>query len=676
MSRLYALRRTMPSWKYKPLLDELVEYCNENSIDEVILKVDTEEFSHGHPSLKWLNDYKGIMEEIKDTLTNNNIIFSINPWITVGHTDRGRDSKAVYPEIDLMVGHDGAQCTHCACHLSEGFRKVNTDLWSIYASLEPSVLWIEDDIRLHNHAPALLACFCDIHMSKFSEYIGKDITREELVKEIYKIGEPTEIRKKWLDFNRETINEVGSYFNRIVTDISRKTKLGLMTSMPKAHAVEGRDWKGFRENLAGSEGLFVRPCMCNYAEHGLRDLYFSALMIQQTMHLMGDDVVYQTELDNVPFTQYSKSIAFTKLQIFMSMANGSDGVTMNLYDHMGTLMSITPEYGKLLKDIKPALETLKIDCLHSKSHGIGFVFDQDNAYYSHVKHPESWFDTATSGDHLYDSILGLGFTTTYEESDVTILSGDMVRGFSKDKIIGLLSKGVLIDLDAYMALDEMGYGEYLGAKFVKKYYRDDKVVSGEEYFNKDFGGDDRKYLTLILPGLGTNFYFADTTAFDDAIVVSKIVDPDTNYVANMVTLYENKLGGRVAFYGVNFDDAIGVAFNHPFRKEQLSNIFKWLGKGSPAIEVSGGYYPYSFVQEKDDHIVAGVFNLSLDPWDKVVIDIPKNIVKSKVSIKKLDIASGNWVEDKNVSYTEENDKITIKYNNSLPSCDIFIVKLD
>lgn len=53
-------------------------------------------------------------------------------------------------------------------------------LYARYAQLEPSILWVEDDFRLHNHAPLVWGgCFCEEHMRLYSERAGKALTRED-----------------------------------------------------------------------------------------------------------------------------------------------------------------------------------------------------------------------------------------------------------------------------------------------------------------------------------------------------------------------------------------------------------------------------------------------------------------------------------------------------------------
>ena len=42
----YSLRRTLPPWRFGETLADLLELAPRFGIDEVIVKIDTEEFSH------------------------------------------------------------------------------------------------------------------------------------------------------------------------------------------------------------------------------------------------------------------------------------------------------------------------------------------------------------------------------------------------------------------------------------------------------------------------------------------------------------------------------------------------------------------------------------------------------------------------------------------------------
>ena len=81
----YALRRTLPPWKFDSLLSELEELAPRFKVDEIIIKIDTEEFSHGHPSLDWARSYQEKLWKAKERLSRIGILYSMNKWIKVGN---------------------------------------------------------------------------------------------------------------------------------------------------------------------------------------------------------------------------------------------------------------------------------------------------------------------------------------------------------------------------------------------------------------------------------------------------------------------------------------------------------------------------------------------------------------------------------------------------------------
>ena len=52
----YALRRTLPLWNFEENLAELAEQLPRYRVDELRVKVDSEEFTHGQPILSWIED--------------------------------------------------------------------------------------------------------------------------------------------------------------------------------------------------------------------------------------------------------------------------------------------------------------------------------------------------------------------------------------------------------------------------------------------------------------------------------------------------------------------------------------------------------------------------------------------------------------------------------------------
>jgi len=130
---LYALRRSLPNWSFDENVAELLEKLPEYGVEEVLTVIDAEEFTHGQMPMDWLRPYQQKLFRLKMELEKCGIVYSVNPFITQGMVDRGRDSREAIPGIVMCVGHDGVTSQVCACPLSEAWRSHTCQVWSLYA---------------------------------------------------------------------------------------------------------------------------------------------------------------------------------------------------------------------------------------------------------------------------------------------------------------------------------------------------------------------------------------------------------------------------------------------------------------------------------------------------------------------------------------------------------------
>lgn len=79
----YALRRTLPPWRFEENLAEMVRVLPRYRVDEVVIKVDVEEFSHGHVSLDWIRRYQERLVRIREAMQGLGIVYSLDPWTTM-----------------------------------------------------------------------------------------------------------------------------------------------------------------------------------------------------------------------------------------------------------------------------------------------------------------------------------------------------------------------------------------------------------------------------------------------------------------------------------------------------------------------------------------------------------------------------------------------------------------
>ena len=669
----YALRRTLPLWSVDKNLKELVEQLPRYGVDELIVKVDTEEFTHGQPPLRWVRAYQKHLFKIRDAMAGIGVVFSINPWITVGHCDRGRDDRRKLPGLRTVVGHDGTRCTCCACPLSTVWRKHVAAVWRLYAQTRPHIIWVEDDIRTFNHRPVQYGCFCADHMRRFSERVGRKVSREELVAAMLRPGRPHRWRKAYLDMQAEIMEETVAFLAQTVHAVSPQTSLGLMSSGARQHCLEGRRWHRFADALADGRRLYSRPPMGNYREASLRGLYYSHDSIKLTRHCLPTGTIEQTEVESMPFTQYSKSVAFTFVELAVSFAYGSHAVTMNLFDHCGTPMEDEAAFGAMLGAKKPFLAALARKAQPAGVFcGVQLLHQARESYAKRLVPGADYGSLAADGYATMEMLETHGIATTYAESRVTATSGQQLRAFSNTEIEALLGKGLLLDAMAACVLVERGFGAEMGLREIRPPEPIDKAggpFSAEEFYNRRFGGADKKFLTLTM-GVGGRPMLSRVKLLPGAEVISRVVDPDARRYDPCMIAFENTRGGRVVIHLLDLAQAFDIPFCHPHRVQQLQGAVRWLARGKPPLFVQGGVYPLGFRKDCSDHTLLGLFNLSLDAWPEVVFEFADR--REPVRLRRL-TPKGRWQQDQRLSCSQRGGRTTVCFKGAVTFDDPLFV---
>jgi len=663
----YALRRTLPPWRFDELLEELKTQLPRYRVDELIVKIDTEEFFHGQPPIQWAKNYQKRLFRVREAMESLGVVYSLNPWITVGHCDRGRDSLSEVRGMQGMVGHDGTTCRVCACPIDPAWRSHTRQVWQIYAQTKPAVIWVEDDIRTFNHLPVRFGCFCPLHMKRFSQIIGQKVTREQLVNALLSPGRPHPWRKAWLDLQGELMIDTVAFLAGAVHEISPQTRMGLMSSGPRLHCMEGRQWRRFADALADGMPLLSRPPMGNYAESELRGFYYSHDSIKLTRHCMPPGTTEQTEVENAPFTAYSKSTAFTFLEMAISFAYSAHGVTLNLFDHCGTPMQADPSMGQMLGDRKAFLTGLaKVSQLEGKFRGVRLLHHDDASRAKQLESPPQYASLYEEGQEMMQALEAMGIPTTYDESNVTAACGQVLRAFGDREIRELLCGSLLLDAPAACVLAERGFARHIGLKRIAPPAPMDSLGAwaAEEITDAHFGGGPKTLVTTRLPHLGGDPPFSMLSPVSGARIVSRLVDPDMKAGPPAMIAFENSLGGRVVVHAWDITSVFGKAFLNPARQRQYQGAVRWLSRGSAAVlATGGGVYPLALRRDCGDKTLLGLFNLSLDPWPFAEFELTD---ARDVAQMQLLNTSGQWRASSSLKARKKGRHITIRCDASIP----------
>ena len=168
-------------------IEEAIRCCKKYGYDELMFFINAESLFRGFLTLEELKPYVETIKKAKLRLEAENIKTSLNPWTTLGHSERGRVGLCA-THFSKMVGDKGIAGTLVPCPLDVEWKEYLTEYFSYLAKeIEPNVLWFEDDFRMAHGLNKYgnewgSGCFCEKHMQLYSENIGREVTREEFVK--------------------------------------------------------------------------------------------------------------------------------------------------------------------------------------------------------------------------------------------------------------------------------------------------------------------------------------------------------------------------------------------------------------------------------------------------------------------------------------------------------------
>ncbi len=164
---------------------------------------------------------------------------------------------------------------------------------------------------------------------------------------------------QWLEHVGGVMSEVLDLLAARVYGANPRCKLGLMCSHPSMHATERRDWDRVARAVAGPHGVFTfRPGMGFYQEWLPRGLYDSRQCVANTLNCVRMPGHACSEVENDSYSRFAKSVSMTRAQVLLSAALRCPSVTLDIYDHLGTPLAQEPQYGRMLKEIRPMTDAL------------------------------------------------------------------------------------------------------------------------------------------------------------------------------------------------------------------------------------------------------------------------------------------------------------------------------
>lgn len=470
----YILRFTIqPNHHEEDRFQRLLKFCEAAKIDDVMFFVDCEELNQGHVTKEHLEPWLKMLNGFKGRLAEKGISLSINPWTTLLHADRGR-KLAPGQDFDLMCDRHGKKATAQACPISPSWREYIAEIYAMYSSIKPRMIWVEDDFRFHNHSPLEWGgCFCEKHMALFSDIYGKKLERNEFVEGVLKPGKPHPFREIWLKTCCETMLENAKIIEKAVHGTSDETIIGLMSSFPETQCAELRDWQGLLEALSGDKTqAVIRPGLTMYREEPPQEYQWKFQEVTILSRVFaGTRYSFYPELDNGPFSVFSISNSLTRLKLLSSALVESSGITLSLFDMIGTGVMHEERYAKLLADCKPLLESIALIGLNqSEARGVRMLVDQDASRTLETRMGKEITELYPTLGFFKSLLSSFGVATAYTcdkwiSGETVAVCGQMLRNLTDEEIIRLFkSNRVILDGESAEILLERGRGSLIYAE--------------------------------------------------------------------------------------------------------------------------------------------------------------------------------------------------------------------
>ena len=548
----YVLRYQIdPEFHASDRIAELIDFCKKAKVAEVMMFIMPEELNTGHPTINEVMPYVAMLKQLKSFLDKDNIRLSLNPWTTINHASRGRQFKPGQ-NFTHMLGENGAVSDTCVCPLCRNWQEYLCEMYSyLTKEVQPVAIWIEDDFRLHNHDSESLGwggCFCDLHLQRFSEKINRPVTRNEILEAVLAPGQPHPWRKLWMDLSRESLLIPAKKIRDAVNKANSSTRVGLMSSLPDEHSIEGRDWHALQDAIGRSPAFLTRPTMSPYTEEVA--LFVPPFCSRHTLASLSGPLEIYPELENCPRTgPYAKSGAGNIWQCLHAATFGSDGISINHFDVMGNGTSLDPKYWEYLAKAKPQLDSLvKLGIDDRNSQGVKVLFNSQVAASRHCITTNSFAELKNSSylwSHMF-FVLGIAHKYCSEiKNDGTpyAVNDQTLRAFDDHEIEALLRCPVLLDACSVNILVERGFGPLIGITRSQWSSPDKSSFSYESILEND-----ASIFGLANPRMTIQRCFnrmLDMTATQDAQIKSWIQTPTHKNSFPGTVSYKNSVGGHI-----------------------------------------------------------------------------------------------------------------------------------
>ena len=287
------------------------------------------------PAMDWHRDHAARLAQCAADLRRMNMAPSLQIQATLGHGDAfaGSPDEMAGRTWGGFTGPSGVECAACNCPRQPAFLAYLREMTRLYAAaFRPAWIWIDDDLRVNNHRPAVageIGCWCPTCLAAFAAESRRAWTREALGAAV---AEDVAVRAEWERFSFSSIAAVARAIAEEAHAVSPETRFGYQHA-PWPNDAQIAVFRALRETSGHSVGS--RPGGGAYYDLDPNGPVCKALAAARQRRVLGNPDwidAWLPEIETYPRAFASRTARGILLEALVSLAYGMNGLSALVMD--------------------------------------------------------------------------------------------------------------------------------------------------------------------------------------------------------------------------------------------------------------------------------------------------------------------------------------------------------
>ena len=627
----------------KEMISYIIELNKHYGLRRFLLTGPSKEFRYtGFPQKKVFSDLGEQILNVKKQLAGYDI--EIGWWcVTTIRIGNGK--------FQNIIRSDGSIAQEACCPLDLEYRKTFSNYVATVVQIaKPFWINFEDDFHLSG------GCFCPLHLEEFAKREGRYYSREEL-QTIFasKTSDSFKLQQSWDRLSRDSLADLAASVREKIDQIAPETRLCLCQS--GASERDGNFTEAVTTAFAGKTRPVVRVFGSSYFSDNPIEVPQSIFNpLYQRQHLPENfELIHES--DTFPHTRFFMSSSKLKTLMTAAFTYGIDDSLFYLTQYLENPLEEEGYREMYLKEAK-RLSTLKLAVQECTVEGCE-IFRKPTT-------SSNWVNI--TGRH--------GIPHTTKGGKVKLVSGNIIEQMDETEILELLKGSVFLDGHSALLLCQRGFSELIGVEISS---REDTLlppfyegICHPENFPSIKNRLMYNYAWAFNKDNRDCFY--QIKALNGTEVLTEMLNSKNEPFYPALTLFENRLGGRIAVMSYNLNDnyintrSISI-FNYS-KKELIRQTIEWLGEEPLPVFVKN--IPNAFCifsrSKSNNYAIVVVTGLNSDTFDSISLDVAPEWIQSQVQMLN---SRGVW---ETINTKKQQNTMTI--NEKLSVMDPMIFKFN